>query len=359
MIGGLAVLSEFDKKKKIALIGAALAGVGGASVAAAVVGYDAMFKRYERPDYSLYPGLYTIDRMGQALPRQELSFISRGVRLAGYLYSAIAPRGLIIVAHGFHAGADDYLPLIEYMHSVGFTVFSYDVCGTYSSSGDSTVGMCQSLVDIDSAIDFVKGDESLSSLPMYLIGHSWGGYAATAILSKQKGVRAAVGIAPMNNGYTMILEKGEQYAGKLAAEIPQPVISAYQKILFGEYTTYSGARGINDSGIPVLCIQGVSDKVITYNGQSVSAKRGEITNPNFELLTVKGVLGGHDAIWHSDRSYIYRSEIEDEIKLLGLNSGRKATDEERRRIISGVNHRLYSEVNFPLMERIVDFFLRA
>ena len=46
--------------KKKALIAAAvsLTGLSAAAVAGAVLGYDAVFSRYERPDYALTAGVY-------------------------------------------------------------------------------------------------------------------------------------------------------------------------------------------------------------------------------------------------------------------------------------------------------------
>ena len=237
----------------------------------------------------------------------------------------------------------------------GYDVFSYDVTGTYDSKGDSTVGMCQSLVDLDGTLHYLKSQTAFSSMPLFLIGHSWGGYAVSSALSLHKEVRACACIAPMNNGYTVMVEKGEQYAGK-AALISKPVFNVYQKMLFGDYVEFSGVKGINSVDIPVLIAQGVDDKVITYNGQSITAHKSEITNPNVIYYDGVGTQGDHNNIWHSIAAANYQSEVASGLKKLQLEKGEKLTREEKAAYYSGIDHRLYSEVNQPLMDKIIRMF---
>ena len=108
------------------------------AVVGAKFGYDAVFGRYDRPDYALTAGAYCFSRV-TGLDRELRSFYSDGVRLQGYYYRASSPKGLTVVCHGIHAGADDYLPIVEYMVNAGYSVFTFDYKGTYDSDGDSTV----------------------------------------------------------------------------------------------------------------------------------------------------------------------------------------------------------------------------
>ena len=301
------------------------------------------------------PGQYCYDRIKDTLPRDEIDIPSGDVKLRGYIYRAKSPKALLVVAHGFHAGADDYLPLIEFFYNRGFSVLAYNVRGTYESEGESTVGMCQSLVDLDAAIEYAKSDATVSCLPVVLIGHSWGGYAAASVLGRQKHVKACALLAPMNNGYTVMLEKAEQYVGKLGA-MPKPVFNFYQRLLFGEYTAYDGVSGINSTDIPIVLAQGVDDKTISYSGQSIMAHRDEITNPNVIYYDGLGVHGDHNNIWHSDRAALYQLEVKSREKLLEIKKGSSLSVDDRRELYKTVDHRLYSEVNYPLFELIADTF---
>ncbi len=343
------------KKKVVAAILASLTGFSAMMVASAVIAYDAIFPRYERPNYDLYVGEYSYERIKHRLPREEFYYKTKKSELKGYYYPSKQGKGLVVVAHGFHAGADDYLPLIEYFVGGGYNVFAYDTTGTYDSKGESTVGMCQSLVDLDETLKYIKKTKPYSAQPLFLVGHSWGGYAVASVLALQKDVRACACIAPMNNGYTIMLEKGEQYAGKLAL-IPKPVFNVYQRILFGDYVEESGVKGINSVDIPVLIAQGVDDKVITYDGQSIMAHKKEITNPNVVYYEGLGLQGDHNNIWHSVRAAAYQKEVESGLKKLQMEKGDKLTNEEKAAYYAGVDHRLYSEVNKELFDKILEMF---
>lgn len=343
------------KKKALVASAVALTGLSTAAIIGAVFGYDAIFGRYSRPDYSLTPGVCCFPRVQSKLKRELKSFNSDKVKLQGYYYPAKSPKGLTVVCHGIHAGADDYLPIIEYMVGSGYSVFAFDYKGTYDSEGDSTVGMCESLVDLDHALDYIESTREFRGLPITLIGHSWGGYAAASVLSLHKSVAACAAIAAPNNGYTLILEKGEQYGGQLASEgIPEVFLNVYQKFLFGKYTKFDAVKGINSTSIPVLIAHGDSDSVIDIDRQAIYAHKNEIRADNVQYYRATGVQGGHDTVWHSKASSRYRESLQPKLK--SIKKDKTMPYEEKVAVFDGIDHRLYSEVNAELFEKIVKMF---
>ena len=345
---------SFKKKALIAAV-ASLTGLSAAAVIGAKFGYDAIFSRYDRPDYALTAGVCCISRAKPGLERELRSFYSDGVRLQGYYYRAKAPKGLTVVCHGIHAGADDYLPIIEYMVESDYSVFAFDYKGTYDSDGDSTVGMCESLVDLDHALDYIESSSEFDGLPITLIGHSWGGYAVASVLPLHRRVVSCATIAAPNNGYTLILEKGEQYGGQLASKgIPEVFLNVYQKILFGKYTALDAVNGINSTDIPVLIAHGDRDNVININLQAIYAHKSEIRQNNVQYYCTTGVQGGHDTVWHSAASAVYQKGLEAEIK--SVQKSKNMTYEEKVTFFNGIDHRLYSEVNEELFDKIVKMF---
>ena len=345
-----------SKAKRIALIVAAsLVGVSAASVLSAITIYDSVFERYERPDYALYPGLYSYERVADRLPRETFRIPSGDVMLQAYYYPSENARGLIVLAHGFHAGADDYLPLILAMVEREYAVLTYDVTGVYSSEGESVVGMCQSLRDLDCVLTYAGREERFSAMAKFVIGHSWGGYAASSVLALHSEIQGAALLAPMNNGSQMILEKGEQYAGKVAYSA-KPIFDTYQRILFGNYVKYNGVVGINSTDAPILIAQGVDDTVITPDGQSITAHLPELTNPNITLYWGKGSQGSHTGIWHSTEAEEYARVVKSQLKLRELELERALNDEEKKEFYATVDHELYSGVNEELMDLIVQTF---
>ena len=344
---------NFTKKALLAAV--SLTGLSAATVIGAKFAYDAIFGRYERPDYVLTAGIRCLSRAKSGLERETRSFYSDGVRLQGYYYPVKSPKGLTVVCHGLHSGADDYLPIIEFMVSSGYSVFAFDYKGTYDSDGDSTVGMCESLVDLDHALDYIESRSEFDSLPITLIGHSWGGYAVAAVLSLHRRVVACAAIAAPNNGYTLILEKGDEYGGQLASKgIPEVFFNVYQKILFGKYTKFDAVQGINSTNIPVLIAHGESDNVINIGLQAIYAHKDEIRTENVEYYCGSGIQGGHRSIWHSKASTEYRSRLDPEIKSIKKNKTKPY--EEKAAFFEGIDHRLYSEVNTELFKKIVKMF---
>ena len=356
-------MQEHDAKKppsrklrKIAIaLTASIAGISIAGATAAVIAYNAMFERFERPDYDTYPGLYDYNKIADVLPREEFKLKSGDEDLQAYFYPSQCSYGLVVLAHGFHAGADDYLPLIEAVVNEGYSVLTYDVTGTYSSSGDSVVGMCQSLIDLNRVLNYVSQNDRYSALPLYLVGHSWGGYAVSSVLELHPEVKACVCIAPMCSAPDIMVQKAEEYVGGLAYTA-KPVYDVYQNYLFGDFTKYNGIRGINSTNVPILIAQGLNDDVIKHNVQSITARKNEITNPNVTYYYREGLQGTHTGIWHSLESCNYQLEIDERLKDVESKMGRQLTAEEKVEFYKCVDHRLYSEVNSELVKLMIETF---
>ena len=347
------------KKKFLALLAVTLAtGVSTLGVYGATELYDSFFRRYDRPDYAIVAGIRQIEQTD--LTREEFFFPSDKVKLAGYFYPADDEKGMVVVSHGLHTGSDDYLPIIEYLVQNHYSVFGYNYKGTYESEGESTVGMCESLVDLDHALNYINSEAKFAGKKIFLLGHSWGGFATAAVLSLHKEVKGAACIAAFNNGYTLIEEKGGEYAGRFASEgVPKAFLGAYQKFLFGKYTNYDGVKGINSVDVPVLIAHGVNDKIINYDLQSIICHREEITNERAEYYVGTELHSGHDTIWLSDRAAVYREQVKESLADLEEKKGEKLSYEEKVDFFKNVDDRLYSEINYELFDRIVSMFDRA
>ena len=348
---------------KAVALSAVSAGLRTGGILAAKGIYDSCFPRYERKDPSLIYGEFVFSRVQDRLKRVTFNFLSENIPLQGYYYPCSGAKGMVVVCHGMHSGADDYIPFIEYFVNNGFAVFAYDCRGTYSSEGDSTVGMLRPVVDLDHALSYIKTDKSLSRLPLFLFGHSWGGYAVCSVLSLHKGIRACCAVAPFNDGYTLIEEKGEQYAGPFSDVVkqgfPKKFLDAYQSILFGKYTSLNAVKGINSTDIPVYIAHGRGDKVISFSGQSVISHKSEIRTDNVVYYVGTGAHSGHNTILHSVRAVEYQELVKNELKRMKKEKDRSLTEEELASFSSGVDHALYSEVNTQMMDEIVNLFEKS
>jgi len=333
------------------------------TILGAKAAYDAFFKRYEKREISTVFGEFDYSRVADRLPRSTFFFPCGRWQLQGYFYPCHNAKGMVVVCHGMHAGSDDYIPFIEFFVRNGYAVFSYDCQGTYASEGDSTVGMCTPLVNLDHALRFIKSDSRFSGYPLFLFGHSWGGYAATSVLSLHKNVRACAAVAPFNSGYTLFVEKGDQYMSFLPdlkkIEFPKEFLSVYQKLLFGDYIKYSAVKGINSTSIPVYIAHGNRDFVIGFHHQSVISHREEIRKNNVTYYVGTDAQAGHNTILHSLSAVAYQEQVEKELKRLKKEYDRELTQEEMSDFCNSVDHRLYSEVNEEMMWEILDIFDRT
>ena len=270
---------------------------------------------------------------------------------------------MVVVCHGMHAGADDYIPFIEYFVRNGYAVFTYDCQGTYASEGDSTVGMCTPLVNLDHALTYIENDKQLSQYPLFLFGHSWGGYAATAVLSIHKNICGCAAVAPFNSGYTLFVEKGEQYTALFSDsfrfDFPEEFLNAYQKLLFRDYTKYNAVDGINSTDVPVYIAHGNRDFVISFSHQSVISHRNEIRKRNVTYYIGTDAQAGHNTILHSLRAVAYQEKVEKDLKRLKKEYDRELTREELTEFCNSVDHTLYSEVNMEMMQGILNMFHKA
>ncbi len=317
--------------------------------------YNSFFERYERPDYTVYPGMYCYERFEDSLKRETFTIKSGNTDIAAYYYPVESAKGLVVIVHGFHAGADDYLPLIEAMVNGGYSVFAYDATGVYSSGGDDCVGMCQQLIDLDAVLSYLSDTEPYSDMPKLLVGHSLGGYAVASALALHNEVKACVCIAPMCDGNTIMVEKSKEYVGILAYTA-KPVFDAYQKFLFGDYTQYNAVVGINSTDIPILIAQGSTDTVITPDGQSITAYLDQLTNPNITLYYGLGLQGSHTGIWHSTEAEEYVIAVNNEFKQLEAQKNDELTYLEKQAFCEMIDHRLYSDVNDELVNLIFETF---
>ncbi len=322
--------------------------------------YDSFFPRYEKRDITTVFGEFDYSRVEEKLMRTTFFFPSGSWKLQGYFYPCCGAEKMVVVCHGMHAGSDDYLPFIAYFVQNGFAVFSYDCQGTYASEGDSSVGMCTPLVNLDHALNYIENDRQLSKYKLYLFGHSWGGFAATSVLSLHKNICGCAAVAPFNSGYTLIAEKGEEYAGSLTDTLvggfPKKFLDTYQELLFKNYTKLDAVKGINSIDVPVFIAHGDRDFVISFNYQSVISHKDEIRQNNVTYYVGTDAHGGHNTILHSERAVAYQKLVEKELKRMKKELDRDLTPEEQAEFCQRVDHALYSEVNGEMMRAIVDMF---
>jgi dienelactone hydrolase len=281
--------------------------------------FGEMFGRAEKPELTIYE---TYDDLSRDFSRVEVKFMSEEDELTGYIYGPSKnPKGMVVISHGIGGGADSYIQEATYFAKRGYKVLSFSNTGSHESEGKGTMGLSQSVIDLDAALDYVESQEEYEDLPVYLYGHSWGGYAVTAILNYDHEIAAAVSVAGYNSPMEMIMAWSKPQMGILSY-VEYPYLWIYQKLLFGGASNLSAAEGINSTDTPVMIIHGTEDEVISYDGPSIMAHRDEITNPNAVFMTCSAdKQNGHCTLYLAKSAVEYQAQLNAELEQLKAEYG--------------------------------------
>jgi pimeloyl-ACP methyl ester carboxylesterase len=293
-------------------------------------------------------------------PRQEVRFPSGKNSLQGFIYGAANTNGLVIISHGLGGTADGYFPMIMYFVNNGWRVFAYNNTGTAGSTGESIRGLTQSVIDLEAALKYVKSSSALNSLPVMLVGHSWGAYAATAVLNYNVKVNAVVSFAGYNNGRDAFRDIAvSSIGGETYTLFPQ--FWAIEQKLFGDAVNLTAVDGINRTRIPVMIVQSSDDDVISPKTIATYAYRSKLTNPNVDIVYLEGAdAAGHEYVFCSQaqRAYMKAATASWEAyKAANRNpdKGQWAASYSG----SGFDKNAANELNVTLMNRINAMFMSA
>jgi len=318
--------------------------------------FDDIFQRTSLREYSAY--LRYEDVEGQ-YSRELLTFPSGENRLQGYLYGAGNGKGLVVISHGLGGGAVSYLAETLYFVDHGYQVFSYDNTGCHASEGKNCAGLPQSVLDLDAALTYLEGQARFAGLPVLLYGHSWGGYAVTAIFNFPHDIAASVSVAGFNRPMTMILEWGESMMGPLVY-VEYPFISLYQRLLFGSGLDLTAVDGINSTDTPVLLIHGSGDTTVRFTGAGTIASRGEITNPNVQYkICDTPPQDDHSHLFVSLDALAYGEEINEAYGALYDRYGGEIPEDVDWAFYAGIDKARMSALDEGFMADVLRFYEAA
>lgn len=325
-------------------------------IAAQVITHILIKENFSRGEYSKYHTGYCYDHYKKDYPRKNVSFKSGENTLQGYIYGEDNDKGLIVFAHGIGGGHEGYINEMIWFVNKGWRVFSYDATGCCTSDGDGTKGLPQSALDLDNALTFIENNKDLSKLPKFLAGHSWGGYAVTAVLNFDHDVKGSASISGYAYPMEMVQEFADGFMGR-AAVLVRPFMWADCFATFGKNVNLSAIDGINKSDIPVLVIHGEQDKMIGYDRSSIISKESEITNPNVKYYPIDGKYCGHSNILNSDEANEYMDKLDAEYeKICDKYKDGKVPDDAEREFYEKTDKELANQVNEELMTEINNFF---
>ena len=317
---------------------------------------DGIFARRERPEHIAH--LQFKDMNKESFP-ELIKFPSGENMLQGYLFGKENTKGLVVVVHGLGGGAEGYLPQSLYFAKQGYQVFTYDNTGYHLSEGKNSVGLPQAVEDLDAALTFIEGEDCFAGLPIYLFGHSWGGYAVAAVLNFNHKVTAVASLSGFSNPNKMVREWARRIVGK-GSFLVNPFMMLHQRLRFGKKLDLMAVTGINKADIPVLLAHGSQDVTVRIDGSATISCKEEITNPEVQyVLWETEKQNGHLDVLYDVASNEYCEQITREYKRLMKLTKKKMTKEDKAEFFANVDKARSSVPNKELLGQIVEFFEEA
>ena len=323
------------------------------SVAFSAVFFQVMFARRDSLAENVCISYRLID--SQRYRRRAVSFLSGENRLSGFFYGEDNHGGLVIIAPGISSDADAHLPEIMRFADSGFTVLAYDATGTCQSEGDSRVGLQQSKRDLSAAIDYARQEKG--DTPLFLYGHSLGGYAAAAVLEDAE-ADAVIALSGFDSPVGTMHGKAKEYVGVLA-DIEYPFLWLQNYFVFGDDADSRALDGVNTGDTPVMIVHGSEDKVIPYD-LSLYAHAEKADNPRvFRTLIDDRWRNGHSYQWLSADAARYVAQLQDELNDLREACGGELPEEVLDDFYSHVDAARATQTDAAFMDAVCGFFERS
>ncbi len=345
-----------NKKTKAILSGIGAALISGTVAATPDVAtklvYDAIFsKRFT----TYQPISYQISDFS-GLKRDRHTFYSNdGQLLVGYVYyrSNVTPKGLIVLSHGFGSGGQrTYMDVTNYFTENGFYVFAYDATANDESEGDGIAGFPQGTIDLSYALNYVKTLPNINKLPLFLFGHSWGGYNVSNVLNYHTQVKAVCSIAGFNKSSTVIEANAHKYAAG-SEDIVIPYIEDYEEKKFEVYATSTAISGFKSTNAGIFIIHSGDDATVPYTAGYKLYWEEFKNNKRFKFRLYES--RGHGTVYYNPAAIEYTNEF---YKNWNLFLKKQPSEKEKLAYLnSNLNRDIWNDrLDKQLFKEIVEFY---
>ena len=197
----------------------------------------------------------------KGLNADRYEFLSaKGNRLVGYFYSydGYDNSNLIVFDHGFGGGHRSYMKEIEKLCSFGYRVFAYDHTGCMESDGEDIGGLCQSLCDLNDAINVLKSDDKVDTDNITVMGHSWGGFSTLNVSALHDNIKKIVVLS----GFISVRQMTEQNFRGFLRLYANDIIRLEGRSN-PEFVSYDAIDTLYNSKVKALLIYSDNDQLVT------------------------------------------------------------------------------------------------
>lgn len=308
-----------------------------------------MYKKFfiKRYDDEGYKHFFTSDDF-EGLQKDEFTFASaQNTQLKGFIYSyeGCDKDTLVVFCHGIGEGHIQYTKEIEAICRGGFRVLTYDVTGCGFSGGEDIRCISQSLSDLDSCLKYIKENDCFGAKHIYLIGHSWGGFAAGNILNFHSDIEKAVVIS----GFVSI----KYFIGNIFKGVLSPLskgIFKLEKEQGGKYFESSMIDALNKTSAKVLVIHSTDDKSAAYSIGAACLKEN-VKNPNVRYIITEN--RNHNPYYTED-AVKYLNEVFGAFSKASA-TGKIKTAEQKKAFMKDVDWNRMTSHDNAVIDEIVSF----
>lgn len=233
---------------------------------------------------------------------------SRDHELRGYFYSyePVIEGRLVIFDHGFGGGHRAYMREIELLCRHGYLVFSYDHTGCMESGGDGTVGLSQSLADLDDCIKALKADEKYKGMTFSVIGHSWGGFSTLNISALHPEITHCV----VFSGFSSVKRMVNSFFSGLLSPYRKAVFD-YECSVNPRYCEIDGLNTVASAKANMLLVYSANDPMVKKKVHFDALVKAAEANENVGFILEVGK--GHNPNYTED-AVKYLGEFTGELK---------------------------------------------
>lgn len=319
--------------------------------------YSAIFPRFDRSPLETAINISYSEIMDK-YPREKVHFTSGENKLTGYIYDNSTPEGIVVISPGLSDGGEDYTSLAMEFVDLGYRVFTFDTTGSFESEGESSIGFSQAVIDLDNALTFIENEPELKDLPLYLFGHSRGGYASAMMCKSSHDIKAVATVGAVNSPMEITMEWSTNYVGPLAFT-GYPALYAYQAMVFGgEIMSTTGAEAIDEGDIPALVIHCENDVTVSIDGSSIYAHKDEVQNEKAQFMLYENEdNAGHTTLLFTKEANDYREQIHDDYEDLDTRYNGEIPEDIETEFLDSIDSMKAQQANKELIMLISDFYL--
>jgi len=147
--------------------------------------------------------------------REDVSFFTDGLRLAGHLYlpaEGAGPFPAVVFCAGYTGTKDSLEGAVEALVEAGYAFLAFDHRGWGESEGvRDAIHPHEQVRDIRAALSYLEGRDEVDADRLGLVGNSFGGGNATVVAAIDDRVRCAVSVLGVGDGAQWLREMRSEW----------------------------------------------------------------------------------------------------------------------------------------------------